>query len=64
MVIKKKTSLINTSSLPNRKIEWIVIHYTAGTTSKAGSALNTANFFMSGTAAASSDYIVDDETVI
>ena len=64
MTIVKKTGTINTTSLKGRKIEWIVIHYTAGTTSKAGSALNLAAYYLSGKAAASSDFIVDDTAVV
>ncbi len=64
MNIVKKTGTINTTSLKGRKIEWIVIHYTAGTTSKAGSALDLAAYYLSGKAAASSDFIVDDTAVV
>lgn len=46
-----------------RKIEYIVIHYTAGTISKRGSALNIANYFKNSTSEGSADYVVDDETV-
>ena len=54
----------NTTVLRNRKIEWIVIHYTAGSTSKQGSANALADWFRSGKASASSDYIVDDCEVV
>lgn len=64
MTVTKKVSTMNTTYFAKRKIEYIVIHYTAGTTSKKGSAVNTANWFMSGSASASSDYVVDDETII
>ena len=47
----------------NRKIEYLVLHYTAGTTSRAGSAYNTACYFKNSTVEASADYIVDDENV-
>lgn len=40
--IIKKTSTHNTSLLNNRKIEWAVLHYTAGTSSKSGNAANNA----------------------
>lgn len=47
----------------NRKIEYIVIHYTAGVTSKKGSSVNTAHWFNSENAHASAHYIVDDVIV-
>ena len=47
----------------NRKIEYLVLHYTAGTTSRAGAALNTACYFKKSTVEASADYIVDNENV-
>lgn len=62
--IVKKTSSTNTSSAPGRKIEYIVIHYTAGVTSKPGSAANTASWFMNPDAQASADFIVDDATIV
>lgn len=52
----------NTTLSKNRKIEWIAVHYTAGTTSKKGSALNAANWFKTGSSA-SADYVVDDEEI-
>jgi len=48
---------------PGRKIDYIVIHYTAGTTSKKGTAYNTAEYFRISNIEGSADYIVDDETV-
>lgn len=47
----------------NRGIKYIVVHYTAGTTSKKGSAKNTANYFKTSTVQGSADYIVDDEEI-
>ena len=64
MTITKKLGTVNTTAKLNRLIKWIVIHYTAGVTSKAGSALNLAAYYLSGKAAASSDYIVDDTAVV
>ncbi len=50
-------------SFRNRtKIKYIVIHYTANTTSKAGTAYNTACYFRD-SSEGSADYIVDDSTV-
>lgn len=54
----------NMTKLSNRDIKYIVIHYTAGVTSKKGSAVNTANYFNKDTTKASADFIVDDETVV
>lgn len=50
----------------NRKIEYIVIHYTAGTTSKKGKAKDQAIDFnnRTGKERASADFIVDDEEIV
>ena len=45
-----------------RKIKWIAIHYTAGSTSKRGTAMATRNVFI--TRQASADYIVDDAEIV
>ena len=63
-LIKNYTSTNKTTYSPNRKIEWIVLHYTAGTKSTKGSASSTANYFKTSTAEASADFIVDDETAV
>ena len=62
--IIQRTSTHNTTSKPNRTIEWIVVHYTAGTASTRGSAQNTAHYFSTTTNQASADFIVDDETIV
>lgn len=62
--ITKFFGLTNLTRLANRKIEWIVFHYTAGTTSKKGSAINLASGYKNGSLAASSDYVIDDATVV
>ena len=64
MEIIKKVSTHNTSVKPNRAIDYIVIHYTAGTTSKKGSALNTAIYFSKSKRSASADFIVDDAQIV
>lgn len=46
----------------NRPIKYIAIHYTAGSTSKKGTALATRNAFLS--LNASADFVVDDETIV
>lgn len=53
-----------TTSAPERKIDYIAIHYTAGTVSTRGAAENTAAYFASRNAKGSADFIVDDETVV
>lgn len=64
MNIIQKTSIHNTSSKPNRNIEFIVLHYTAGTYSSSNAALNTANYFAHTTNNASADFIVDDSMIV
>lgn len=54
----------NLTNKKNREIKYIVIHYTAGTTSKSGTAKNTAKYFNKETTKASADFIVDDEFVV
>lgn len=55
----------NTSYLKNRSIQYIVVHYTAGTSSKTGTARNVANMFASpNSRKASADFIVDDGTIV
>lgn len=64
MEITKITSSVNTTGLKNRQIKYIVIHYTAGITSKSGTAKSTAKYFAKETAKASADFIIDDEFII
>ena len=62
--IEKHTGYSNTTSLLNRTIDYIVIHYTAGSTSRAGTAKNNAVMFSDPAHYASADFIVDDETIV
>lgn len=64
MTITNKFGTRNMNAKRNRDIKYIVIHYTAGVTSKPGTAVNTALWFDSGQASASSDFIVDDMTIV
>lgn len=64
MNIIKKVSTVNTTDAKNRKILYIVIHYTAGTDSSAGAATEVAEWFDHGPRKASADFIVDDENII
>ena len=62
--IVQKCGQANTTSKSNRDIDYIVIHYTAGVTSKAGTAASTAAYFAKTSTQASADFIVDDETIV
>ena len=64
MNIIPKYGTLCTSILSGRKIEYIAIHYTAGTKSHSGKALDTAAYFASGNAGGSADFIVDDELFV
>ena len=64
MTITNKFSTVHTTAKANRDIQYIVIHYTAGTTSKAGSAVNTADFFRTTSTQVSADFTVDDSSVV
>lgn len=63
MDIVKHTGTRNIYSLPKRNIKYLVIHYTAGATSRSGAAKNTAAYFSS-SAQGSADYIVDETTLV
>ena len=64
MNIVKRTSTVHTTAKKNRSIDFIVMHYTAGVTSKAGSAISTATYFSTTDREVSSDFTVDDATVV
>ena len=64
MDIIKRTAITNTTIKSNRKIEFIVLHYTAGTSSKKGSAQAIATYFGRPVAKASADFIVDDAEIV
>lgn len=64
MNIIKKCSTVHTSLRGKNKIEYIVIHYTAGVTSKKGTAQSLATYFANSTANASADFIVDDKEIV
>ena len=63
-VIDIKKAFINThiSAAKNRKVKYIAVHFTAGSTSKAGTALATRNVFLQ--RRTSADFVVDDETIV
>ena len=65
MKVVKSLIKCNFETRTNRKIEYIVIHYTAGLSSKKGSALNCARgTFSNPNTKASAHYICDDETIV
>lgn len=61
--ITKNTSTCNTTSC-SRTPKYIIIHYTAGTSSKSGAAKSTAQYFAKPDAKSSADFIVDDCNII
>lgn len=62
--IIKKTGVHCTTPKHGRQINWIFIHYTAGTTSKKGAAASTSAWFASNVANGSADFIVDDGSIV
>ena len=64
MNIINKSAYHNISYLPKRVIKYIAIHYTAGTSSAPGSALNIANYFANTNVEASADFICDDRDIV
>ena len=65
--IKTNTCTVNTTILAKRPIEWIVIHYTAGTSSAVGRAMDLTEWYKTGANPknpASSDFVIDDGTVM
>lgn len=65
MEIIKKTSTVHTGYQANRPIKYIVLHYTAGTSSKKGVARNVAAMFGNpNNRPASADFIVDDAEIV
>ena len=62
--IVKCSAFANTTAKSNRNIDYIVIHYTAGSTSRKGTAKNNAVMFADPSRGASADFIVDDETIV
>ena len=64
MNLTKSVSAHNTTRYPGRAIAWIALHFTAGTNSRPGAALNVAGWFKNPACAASADFIVDDATAV
>ena len=53
---------IHITASKKREIKYIAIHFTAGSTSKGGTALRTRNVFLQ--REASADFVVDDDTIV
>lgn len=62
--IIKRTGTANINRCPNRNIKYIVVHYTAGSTSKTGAARNNALMFSDPSHGGSADFIVDDTEIV
>lgn len=60
--IRKAFISTHITAIKNRKVKYIAVHFTAGTTSKVGTALATRNVFLQ--RRASADFVVDDETIV
>lgn len=60
--IKKAFISTHITAIKNRKVKYIAVHFTAGTTSRAGTALTTRSVFLQ--RRASADFVVDDETIV
>ena len=59
MYYKQNFDTHNTTPYAARPIKYIVVHYTAGVTDKAGTAINCANWFANEKCLCSADFIVD-----
>lgn len=64
MTIIHKCNTIHTTAKMKRSIEWIVMHYTAGVTSRYGSASSLAEYFATRKDNCSADFAVDDVEVV
>lgn len=62
--ITKNTSYNKINYCPNRKIKYIVIHYTAGSTSRAGAAINGTDWWANSPYEGSAEFMVDDKTIV
>lgn len=63
MNLKQNFGTVNTD-IRNSEIKYIVIHYTAGSSSVAGCANSAAQYVKNGHSGASADYYIDNETVV
>lgn len=63
MNLVERFSTVNTTAKANRKIKYIVIHYTASVSSSGKSDESVAAWFARTASKASADFIVDDDSV-
>ena len=63
-LLKVNSEAKKTTLSINRKIEYIVVHYTAGVTSKPGSAVSVADYYSHTEVKVSADFIVDDASAV
>ena len=59
-----KATTKSTYNIPNRKIEWIVVHYTATPTSDGNRAYNVADGFAATGSKSSADFIVGENVIV
>ena len=64
MDIINRFSAIHTTAKPGREIKYIVVHYTAGVSSKDGSAASLADYYRTTDREVSSDFTVDDAAAV
>ena len=64
MKLINKFSTVHTTAKAGRKIEYIVVHYTAGVTSRDGSAASLADYYRTTPTEVSSDFTVDDTSAV
>lgn len=62
--ILKNTGYGNITRSNGRSIKYIVLHYTAGVSSKPGAAFNTCNWFKNPNSLGSADFCVDDANIV
>ena len=63
-LLKVNPKAKNTTQVLNRQIEYIVVHYTAGVTSRPGWAVHVSNYFENTAKDVSADFIVDDAMAV
>ena len=64
MKVIKQTGTANTTYSPNRRIDYLAVHYTAGVSCKAGAASGCASWFANPAAGGSADYICDERDLV
>ena len=64
MKMINKFSTVHTTAKAGRKIEYIVVHYTAGVSSRDGTAASLADYYRTTPTEVSSDFTVDDTSAV